>query len=840
MKTQLKSSPKSKKGKKTTKKKLAIPYHKKPENLSIDQWQLALRKQFATTQNFKIENIGQERVFSDYHVYNPSSKNTYKIALRSNPKQVEVGENYNFCTCYDFKTNGLGTCKHIESVINQISKKRELKSIYTKQVFSPTYSSVYLKYTPEGRVVMLRIGSENEGKIRKLSSTYFTDENCLKPTAYSNFDEFLMAVRKLNSSFRCYDDALSYVFEIRERNKRKAWVWKNKEVLRKQKFSDYVNVELHPYQKEGAMFAIQAGRVMIADEMGLGKTLQAIATAEVMKKEFGINKVLVVCPTSLKYQWKSEIEKFTHSSAQVVEGLHHKRILRYEEGEEFYQIIGHHTVGNDLEAINNAGFDLIILDEAQRIKNWQAKISQNIKKLSSEYAIVLTGTPLENKLEELYSVTQFIDPFRLGALYRFLHNHQIADPETGKVIGYKDLNQVGELLSDILIRRTKNKVLTQLPSRQDKNLFVPMTREQQIIHDECYDLVTRLVSKWRKMGFLPEKDRQRLMINLNMMRMACNSTFILDQRTRHETKIQELMGILESIFSMENEKVVIFSQWERMTRLVAWELDALGIKYEYLHGGVPSDKRKDLLENFRDTPESKVFLSTDAGGVGLNLQSAAYLINLDIPWNPAVLEQRIGRIYRMGQKKKVSIINLVSTGTIEHKMLDVLKFKSSMAAGVLDAGDDTIMMQEDRFKQFMQSVESMVEVPLEPTITIEEEETLQPEQDIYRSDTPESGSSGHQLPLFGTDSEKEDNAIQEPQQASPSNVSSEIPGLFGQLAKMLADPQQSQALAKSITETDPSTGQSYLKMPVENPQAVEDILKGVSQLFKMIDFSKIK
>ncbi len=174
----------------------------------------------------------------------------------------------------------------------------------------------------------------------------------------------------------------------------------------------------------------------------------------------------------MKYQWKSEIEKFTDSSVFVIEGLKYKREDQYKDESHFYKIVSHHTVGNDLAEINENEFDLIILDEAQRIKNWKAKISQNIKKLQSEYAIVLTGTPLENKLEELYSVVQFIDPFRLGALYRFLHNHQISDPETGKVIGYKDLNKVGEILSDILVRRSKKTVLQQLPSRQDKNPFL--------------------------------------------------------------------------------------------------------------------------------------------------------------------------------------------------------------------------------------------------------------------------------------------------------------------------------------------------------------------------------
>lgn len=838
----MKSKTKNSKTNPSEKKKTAIPYHRKPDNLSLDEWQILLRKQFAGMQEFKISNIGSEAVFSDYSVFNPLTGNTYKVAIRSNSSEITSGKNFNFCTCYDFKTNGLGTCKHIEAVFAQIEGHKSLQSFLKKGNYRPPYSSVYLEYGQQERKIKLRIGSEEPRKIKALSRKYFTDNGTIKPSSIEKFDEFLVEVKKINPSFRCYEDALNYIFELRAKNKRIAWVKKNQIALENGLLSQYIKADLHPYQKQGVCFAIEAGRVLIADEMGLGKTLQAIATSEVFKNEFGIQKVLIVCPTSLKYQWKSEIEKFTDSTVHVIEGLKHKRGDQYADAGIFYKIVGHHTVGNDLDTINKNEFDLIILDEAQRIKNWKAKISQNIKKLKSEYAIVLTGTPIENKLEELYSVIQVINPFRLGALYRFLNNHQINDPETGKVIGYKDLNKVGGILSDILIRRTKKTVLLQLPSRQDKILFVTMTDQQRDIHDECYDMVCRLVKRWRRMGFLPEKDRQRLMINLNQMRMVCNSTFILDQETRHDTKISELMGILEQIFQMEGEKVVIFSQWERMTRLVARELDELGVKYENLHGGIHSKDRKALLDNFQKDPECKVFLSTDAGGVGLNLQSAAYLINLDIPWNPAVLEQRIARIYRIGQKKKVNIINLVTIASIEHKMLDVLKFKSTMAEGVLDAGDDTILMQEDRFKQFMNSVESMVDENMSFTESNAHETEVEGKaEEPYQ---PEANSKGKeidqnlQLGLFDTDvptADSQQSSVEDPASAPTPNSMDWI----SQLAKVFGDPNQTQALVRSITQKDSQTGKTYLKLPVENEEMVGNILKGIGQLFSSVDWSKI-
>ena len=239
-------------------------------------------------------------------------------------------------------------------------------------------------------------------------------------------------------------------------------------------------------------------------------------------------------------------------------------------------------------------------------------------------------------------------------------------------------------------------------------------------NEEYYEIVCRLVNKWRRCKFLNEADRQRLLLGLNCMRMVSNSTFILDQETRHDTKIDELMVILDEVLQNKEEKIVVFSQWERMTRLVSWELEKRKVKFEYLHGGVPSADRKDLLDNFRNDAESKVFLSTDAGGVGLNLQSASVLVNLDCPWNPAVLEQRIARIHRLGQEKPVTIINLIAKGTIEERLLELISFKKKLFEGVLDGGESTVFMGESKMKQFMETVDKLTSTTT-PTTNTENE-----------------------------------------------------------------------------------------------------------------------
>lgn len=823
-------NPKAKK----TKEANRIPYYRKPEGLGLDQWQVALRKQFGQENTFQITNIGPNVFYSDFHVLNFETKNTYKVSIRS------AKESINFCECLDFKTNGLGICKHISAVFHQLDQIRGAKKAFQTGYFPP-YTSIFLDYT-NGRKVKIRIGTQKSEAYQLIAEKFFDQNYILKSAAYAVFEIILEECHKIDSGFRCYPDALDFVIEKRDNLKREInFLHKMPDEANDIKIDNLLKVKMFPYQRQGFWFAAKAGRALIADEMGLGKTIQAIAVAELYKKELGISKVLIVCPTSLKYQWKTEIEKFTfNSTTNVIEGNIMKRKIQYETNNAFYQIVSYHTIANDVDYLNKSDIDLVILDEAQRIKNWKTKVSQRIKKLQTPYAIVLTGTPLENKLEELYSIMQFIDVYRLGPMYKFLETYQIHAEDTNKVIGYKNLNEIKVKLADILIRRSKNEIIDQLPKRMDKNLFVPMTEQQMELHNEKQEVVSKLVMKWRKIGFLNEKDRNRLILSLSMMRMVCDSTYILDQVTRHDTKIDELMSILDEVFENSDEKVVVFSQWERMTRLVAQELEAREINFEYLHGGIESKNRKDLLTNFTNDPTSKVFLSTDAGGVGLNLQAASLVINLDIPWNPAVLEQRIARIYRLGQERNVQVINLVSTGTIEHRMLDVLSFKGAMAAGVLDGGEDTIFMGDDKFKQFMNSIENLTEMPDNNENIIDATEEHESEKNV----TELTDNLLVDLPIesfVGDDDTKpkEQSESQEPINQLVNSVDITSPqellqngfNFFGQLVQTLSNPEATQSLVNSIVQKDENTGQTFLKIPVENQAVVQNALTLFGSLF---------
>lgn len=802
-----------------------ISHTRKPDHLTDFEWQLALRKQIAAEEKFTVTPAQKGSVYGDYDVKSQHSNLTYKVALRSEDNSL------NFCSCPDFKTNQLGTCKHIESVLLKIKAKPAGRKALSVP-YNPGYTSVYLNYIGK-RTVKIRIGTEKTAAFKKLAREYFNSAGELTETGFKEFDRLLAKAKSLDTEFRCYDDALEFVLQQRSARHRQSVSGK----LGVKLLKGLHKATLFPYQETGILFAIRAGRCILADDMGLGKTLQSIVAAEALRRHFHSGKTIIVCPTSLKYQWKSEIEKFTgNTRVCVIEGNLLNRMKQYDAEETDYLIVSYNVAGNDYQHLNELHADILILDEAQRIKNWRSKISAKIKRIKTNYAFVLTGTPVENNIEELYSLMQIVNPFMLGSLHNFLQKHQEKDNATGKVTGYKDLNAIGNLLTPVMLRRTKKEVLKQLPARMDKNLIIPITEEQMQMHREFADIVARLVKKWRRMGFLPEEDRQRLLNNLNMMRMICDSTFIINQTTNFQTKLEELNNILEEIMSIEGEKLVIFSQWERMTRLVVPILKEKHIGFRYLHGGIPAKDRKELFTSFNNDPECRVFLSTDAGGVGLNLQAAAHLINLDIPWNPAVLEQRIGRIYRLGQKKNVNIINLVAKDTIEERMLSVLKFKKGIADGILDGGDNNIFMGDSKFNKFMESVETVVtveQVPGQEPATVngydmEEEKQLE----VPEPHNPKNTAAEKEMIVEQPDLFSEPAAAQSTQ--STEEIIQQGASFFENFLTVLNSPDGVKQLTRQLTETDEKTGRSYLKIPISNNAVVENALSVLGNLFKNI------
>ena len=801
----------------------------KPDNMTLEEWQRALRKQIAGEETMAVAAVDEKNLPGEYEVKNPQTKQTYKVVYRGEDSP------WNYCSCMDFKTNRLCACKHLEKVKLWISETRGKK--VHKEL--PAYTSVYLSYT-EGRQVKIRVGSDHHEEFMRLAAHYFDAEGVMFPYAFDDYDKLMTEALAIDPSFRFYQDAIDFIIEQRERKFRRQLISKYTD----ERLDQLLTVSLYPYQKEGIRFAFERGRSIIADEMGLGKTIQAIGTAELLRREGLAEQILIVCPTSLKYQWQREIERFTkdtdhsleHPLTLVIEGNPLKRKEQYASDIP-YKIVSYNCMSNDVKMWGSLQTEVLIMDEVQRLKNWKTQISMAARKVRSDYAVILSGTPLENKLEELYSVMEFADNYCLGPYWQFRADCIVTD-DGGKVIGYQNLNKVGETARERLIRRTKKQVALQMPKRTDQNIFVPMTKEQMSIHEEYKQSVANLVYKWRKMHFLTDKDRQRLLQFLSMMRMVCDSTYILDQKSRCDTKIAETMSILQSVFDNGDEKVVIFSQWERMTRLIAYELDKMGVGYEYLHGGVPSAKRRDLISNFTDDPESRVFLSTDAGSTGLNLQAGSIMINLDLPWNPAVLEQRIARIYRLGQERNVQVINLVARGTIEEGMLGKLRFKTAMFEGVLDNGEDTIFLgNETKFTAMMDTLGEVLEEEQQQSSEVPEvSDTEADKPEPMKEESPKNEESAKQDTPTQQDQAEEETVSSSPFPAhsvprQPQELVAQGISFFSGLAQTLQSPEATQQLVDTLVETNAETGESHLRIPVPDKQTVQTLLNFVGKLF---------
>ncbi|MER9657846.1 DEAD/DEAH box helicase [Mesorhizobium sp. M0152] len=792
-----------------------------PADLSPVDWQRGLRRQFGREQDFGLENLTSEPFFSEFRVSNPASKSTYRVAIRG------LGPGGNFCSCPDYATSELGTCKHLEFTLAKLKKKRGAKTAFARG-YQPAFSELYLRNEGKRRV-HFRAGTDCPPAVSAAAAGLFDAERdgMLPDDRFGELEHFMAMVSKCGHELRAYDDALDFIAGRRDADRRAAKL----EQLFPRGAADpdllaFLKVPLYPYQAEGALFAVRTGRALIGDDMGLGKTIQAIAATEILARHFGVSKVLVVCPTSLKYQWQSEIMRFSgrkgEDAARVINGGRAQRQKDYAS-DGFCKITNYEKLKPDLDLIAAWGPELVIVDEAQRVKNWNTIAARALKRIDSSYAIVLTGTPLENKLEELVSIVQFVDQHRLGPTWKLLHEHQVKD-EAGRVTGYTGLEEIGQTLAPVMIRRRKSEVLRQLPTRTDQNLLVPMTEMQMLYHQENADVVAKIVQRWRKARFLSDMDQRRLTSALQNMRMSCNSTYLLDRETDHGVKADELAALFDKLFAEPEAKAVVFSQWTRTHDIVIRRLEARGLGYVSFHGGVPSGKRPALVERFRHDPTCRVFLSTDAGSTGLNLQHASTLVNMDLPWNPAILEQRIARIHRMGQVRPVQVVNFVAKGSIEEGMLSVLAFKRSLSAGILDGGSGEISLGGSRLNRFMKDVENV-------TGRMGEGEAVTPAEEVRNIATDDAGSGEDADADASTETviARTDGAGA-PQRDTDPDPWQVLVQFGSQFVAALAAANDPNAPAHSWVERDPATGAQNLKVPLPPPEVARQLADTLSAL----------
>ncbi|WP_437810812.1 DEAD/DEAH box helicase [Sorangium sp. So ce1078] len=396
------------------------------------------------------------------------------------------------------------------------------------------------------------------------------------------------------------------------------------------------------------------GRALLADDMGLGKTLQAIAACELLRRRGEARRILIVTAASLKHQWAQEIARWTGERAAVLGGSPAQRsgALALEAA---YTVLSYELTWRELSRLQALAADALVLDEAQRAKNFRTKTAATLRAIPSRFLFVLTGTPVENRLDDLYALAQLVDPALLGPLWRFNVDFHRQD-ERGRIVGYKNLGELRRRVAPVALRRERAEVLLDLPPLLEQTRYTPLTREQRELDADYRAQAARLVAIAERRA-LRKEELDRLMMLLMKARQACDALELCDPRRgkKASPKLDELEALIAEVTAEPRNKVIVFSEWVGVLELARERLDRLRVGHLVLHGDVPTERRPALLDRFREDPAVRVLLSTDAGGVGLNLQAASYVVHLDLPWNPARLDQRTARAHRMGQARGVSV-----------------------------------------------------------------------------------------------------------------------------------------------------------------------------------------
>ena len=479
-----------------------------------------------------------------------------------------------------------------------------------------------------------------------------------------------------------------------------------------------VNVALYPFQRKAVQFILQnEGRVCLFDEMGLGKTITATTALLELVKQGRAARALIVAPNAVVEQWRGElIEKFNLNPTLVTSKRQLKeRITLYDEA---LVILNYELLRTDLELILEKDFDTLVLDEVTRVKNWDTQTSEAVKKLITRNVIALTGTPLENHIGELYNIVNIVRPGFFGRLNEdFLAKYTIKVSGQGwqatrPIINPETLPELRRELRTISIRRTKAQVLRQLPSLTMQYVYTEPARNQKTIYDilqtglgetildeyafsasdeegpnpftanriRLYTLLREACADISMIaGYLRRKQRENTKDAMTLRDSAIFRRLIraVDKLEPENAKLVELKELVKDL-TEQGHKLVIFSQYVPVVNLIQEELSNEGTPTLVYNGQLSQDVRIQALKDFQQNPEYRVLASTDAGQFGLNLQAADVVVNYDLPWNPARLQQRIARLHRIGQVNKVLAVNFVVKGTVEEHVRDVLERKRKL------------------------------------------------------------------------------------------------------------------------------------------------------------------
>lgn len=450
---------------------------------------------------------------------------------------------------------------------------------------------------------------------------------------------------------------------------------------------------LRDYQKDGikwltSLYKCDLGGIL-ADEMGLGKSIQTIMFIKQVLKEKKNAKIIIVVPTSLIYNWQKEFDKFGSELKYVVVAENKEKRLKVLSEFDKYNIFitSYGLIRNDKDEYENINFEVAIVDEAQNIKNHQALMTREIKKIKAKCRIALTGTPLENNVMELWSIFDFIMPGYLNSIQKFKEKYNIKDVTDEELNILKTLNYQ---IKPFILRRKKSDVVLSLPEKIENNIYIDLPETQKKLYLKVLHDTQREMDEIAASGDFM-KSRVKILQLLTRLRQICiDPNVIYDNYFGESAKIEELLKIVKE--TKENgHKMLIFSSFKKVLDNVKSLFDKNNISYYMIDGSVKSKDRMSMVDKFNEDETDCFLITLKAGGTGLNLVGADTVIHLDIWWNPQVENQATDRAHRIGQQNKVSVIKLITNGTIEEKIIELQNKKKVLSENLIDGTGEEML-----------------------------------------------------------------------------------------------------------------------------------------------------
>jgi len=452
--------------------------------------------------------------------------------------------------------------------------------------------------------------------------------------------------------------------------------------------------ELRSYQLEGfqwmARLAEWNAGACLADDMGLGKTIQALA---ILLQRASLGPSVVICPVSVLPNWVSEVERFAPSLQIKTLGMGDRSSLFQSLKANNLLLITYGLLQSEVQAMAEIEFTTAVLDEAHTIKNVTTKTSQAAMKLKAAFRLALTGTPIQNHLGEIWNLFHFINPGLLGSLGQFTEHYVKNDDASTR-------KQLKRLISPFLLRRTKAVVLDELPPKTEILMKVPLSTEERAFYEA---LRRNAIAKMEDSEEGSGTKHLQALAEITRLRQACCNTALVDNSLQLTSS--KLTAFLELVDELRenNHRALVFSQFVGHLSLIRHALDKAKISYLYLDGSTPLKERAELVSRFQQGNNDLFLISLKAGGLGLNLTAADYIIHLDPWWNPAIEDQASDRAHRIGQNRPVTVYRLVAEDTIEEKILKLHATKRDLADTLLEGSDKAAKLSMMELMELLKS-----------------------------------------------------------------------------------------------------------------------------------------